>query len=76
MLQWLYVYVVRVYSKCFICFKRMLQVFYLDVAYFPMAMLQSMFQIFDLFQTYVAIVSSEYYKSRSGCRVIERGRES
>jgi hypothetical protein len=29
MLQWLYTYVL---SVCFICFKNMLQVFYLDVA--------------------------------------------
>jgi DNA-directed RNA polymerase subunit N (RpoN/RPB10) len=33
MLQWLYAYVVSVCFKCFSCFKRMLQVFYLDVAY-------------------------------------------
>ena len=33
MLQWLYTYVSTVCSNCFICFGRMLQVFYLDVAY-------------------------------------------
>ena len=33
MLQWLYTYVAIVCSKCFICFRRILQVFYLDVAY-------------------------------------------
>jgi hypothetical protein len=33
MLHWLYTYVASVCLKCFIYFKRMLQVFYLDVAY-------------------------------------------
>ena len=33
-------HVARVWSKCFICFRRMLQVFYLDVAYVAMVMLQ------------------------------------
>ena len=32
MLQWLYVYVSSVCSNCFICFRRILQVFYVDVA--------------------------------------------
>jgi hypothetical protein len=32
MLQWLYTYVSSVCSKYFICFRRTLQVFYLDVA--------------------------------------------
>jgi hypothetical protein len=36
MLHWLYTYVVSVCFKCFICFKRILQVFYLDVAYVAM----------------------------------------
>jgi hypothetical protein len=40
-LQWLYTCVARVCSKCFICFGRMLQVFYQDVAYTAMAMLQT-----------------------------------
>jgi hypothetical protein len=34
------------------------------------------FKMFHLFQTYVAIVLSECCKSRFGCRVVERGRES
>jgi hypothetical protein len=33
MLQWLCTYVARVCSKCFIRFRRMIQVFYLDVVY-------------------------------------------
>ena len=66
MLQWLYTYGARVCSKCFICFRRMLQVFDLDVAYVAMTMLQM----------YVATVLSECYKNRSGCRVVKRGRES
>jgi predicted DsbA family dithiol-disulfide isomerase len=32
MLQWLYTYVSSVCSDCFICFRRMSQVFHLDVA--------------------------------------------
>jgi hypothetical protein len=36
MLQWLYTYVANVCFKCN-CFKRMLQVFYLDVAYVALA---------------------------------------
>ena len=37
MLHWLYTYVAIVYFKYFSCFKRMLQVFYLDVAYVAVA---------------------------------------
>jgi hypothetical protein len=33
MLQWLCMYAVSVCSKCFTCFRPMLQVFHLDVAY-------------------------------------------
>jgi hypothetical protein len=33
MLHWLYTYVASVCFKCFNCFKRMLQMFCLDVAY-------------------------------------------
>jgi hypothetical protein len=29
-----------------------------------------------IFQTYVAIVLAKYCKNRSGCKVVERGRES
>jgi hypothetical protein len=47
MLQWLYTYVARVCSKCFICFRHMLQIYV---------------QMFDLFEMYVAIVSSECCK--------------
>jgi hypothetical protein len=44
----------------------MLQLFHLSVAKVDL----------DVGLTYVVIVSSEYCKSRSGCRVVERGRES
>jgi hypothetical protein len=37
MLQWIYAYVASVCSKCFTYFIRMLQVFYLDVAYVAVA---------------------------------------
>jgi hypothetical protein len=33
MLQWLYIYVASVCFRCFSCFRSILQVFYLDVAY-------------------------------------------
>jgi hypothetical protein len=52
MLQWLYMYVASVYSKCFIYFRHMLQVFYLKVAYVAVAIhicCKHMFQIFHLF---------------------------
>ena len=47
--------------KCFSCFKRMLQVFYLDVTYVAMAIhicCKCMFRMFQLFQTYVVGVLS------------------
>jgi hypothetical protein len=37
MLQGLYTYVASVCFKCFCCFKRTLEVFYLDVAYVALA---------------------------------------
>jgi hypothetical protein len=63
MLQWLYTYVVNVCFKCFSFFKSMLQVFYLDVAYVAVAIHicdTRMFQMFHLFQTYVATSASCY----------------
>jgi hypothetical protein len=54
-------YVASVYFKCFSCFKSMLQVFYLNVAYIAMAIdvcCKCMFQMFQLFETYVASVLS------------------
>ena len=61
--------------KCFKCFRLTLQVFHLnvakvdlDVAYVAMAMhacFKRIFQVFCLFQTYVASFSSKYFKSRS-----------
>jgi hypothetical protein len=56
MLQWLYTYVASVYSKCFIHFGCMLQVFCLDVAYVVVTIYiccKHMFQMFHLLQMYV-----------------------
>jgi hypothetical protein len=47
--------VTSVCSKYFICFRRMLQAFWLDVAYVSHIYCKSMFQMFHLFQSYVAI---------------------
>jgi hypothetical protein len=72
MLQWLYMYVTSICSKCFICFfRRMLQASvsnvssafsdvcckctYLDVAYVSHICCKSIFEMFQLFQSYVAI---------------------
>ena len=58
MLQWLYKHVA---SACFICLGRMLQVFYLDVAYVLVALYiccKRVFKMFHLFQTYVASILS------------------
>ena len=49
--------------KCFGCFKHMLQVFYLDIAYVALAIhvcCKCLFQIFQLFQTYVAVLIHIY----------------
>jgi hypothetical protein len=59
MFQWLYTYVANVYSKYFICFRRMLQVFYVNVAYVAVAIhicCKRMLQMFHIFQTYVVEV--------------------
>jgi hypothetical protein len=63
-LDWEAAYVASVLKVCckrlfkmLICFKRILQVFYLDVAYVTVAIhicCKRMFQIFHLFQSYVA----------------------
>jgi hypothetical protein len=54
MLQVFQRYVVSVYSKCFICFKRMLQVFYLDVAY--CSGYTHILQVFVLNVSFVSVV--------------------
>jgi hypothetical protein len=57
MLQVFQRYVASDYSKCFICFRRMLQVFYLDVAYVAVAIhiyCKCLFQMFHLFRSHVA----------------------
>jgi hypothetical protein len=46
MLQWLYMYVARI---CFIGFRRMLQVFYLDVAYVSVAIYICCKRLFKMF---------------------------
>jgi len=66
---------IRMFRACFRCFKLMLQVFHLnvakvdlDVAYVVVvihACFKRIFQVFCLFQTYVASFSSKYFKSRS-----------
>jgi hypothetical protein len=76
MLLWLYTYISSVSFKCFTYFRLMLQVFYLNdvkvdliVAYVAMNIhvcFKRMLQVFHLFQTYVASVSSRCFKSRSG----------
>jgi hypothetical protein len=68
MLQWLYTYVVRVCSKCFICFKRILQMFYQNITYVAMAMLQM--YVPDVLSECCKSIS-EYCNSRSGCRWCE-----
>jgi hypothetical protein len=43
-------------SKCFVYFRRMLQVFFnLDVAYVSHICCKSMFQMFQLFHSYVVV---------------------
>ena len=65
-------YVASVLSICFICcngYTRMLQVFYLDVAYVAVAIhicCKRLFKKFHLFQTYVASVYLGYYICCSG----------
>jgi hypothetical protein len=56
MLQVFQRYVARVYSKCLIYFRCMLQVFYLDVAYVAVAIhicWKRMLHMFHLFQLYM-----------------------
>jgi hypothetical protein len=55
MLQVFQRHVARVRSKCFICFHLFIAIFfYLDVAYVSHICCNSMFQMFQLFQSYVA----------------------
>jgi hypothetical protein len=68
MLQWLYTYVSSVCSKCFTCFRRILQVFDLDIAKADLDVAYvcngytHILQVYVLnilfFHTYVASVSS------------------
>jgi hypothetical protein len=43
-------------SKCFTCFRPMLQLFHMNVAYVSDICCKRLFKIFHLFQTYVASV--------------------
>ena len=71
--------VFKCFAGVFKCFRDMLQVLYIDVAkvdryvaHIVMAILicfKCMFQMFHLFQTYVASVLSRYCKSTSGYRI-------
>jgi hypothetical protein len=72
-------YIASVCFKCFICLKGVLQVFHIDVAkvdqdvaHVAMAIhvcFKCRFQMFHLFQTYVASVLSGCCKSTSGCYI-------
>jgi hypothetical protein len=69
-----HMYVASVYSKCFICFRCILQVFYLDVAYIAVAIhicCKHMFQIFHLLQSYV-VASVSCCKCRPSSLVLTR----
>jgi hypothetical protein len=59
MLQWLYMYVASVCSKCFTYFGHMLQVFYLDVVICCSGYTH-------MLQTYVSIVSSSFNMLQQG----------
>jgi hypothetical protein len=53
MLQWLYTYVSSVCSKYFVRSRRMLQMFYLDVAKVDVHVAIICFMCFQVFHTYV-----------------------
>jgi hypothetical protein len=69
MLHWLYTYVANVCFKCFSCFKRTLQVFYLDVTYvaLPIHMLQE-------YVVNVSSVSDVCCSKCFSCNMSARGR--
>jgi hypothetical protein len=54
--QWLYTYVARVYSKYFICFRFILFIWMLHILQWLYTCCNHVFQMFHLFQTYVAEV--------------------
>jgi hypothetical protein len=58
MLQWLYTYVVCVYSKCSSSLRRMLHVFYLGVAYVSHLRCKCFNRMLHMFHTHVTSVSS------------------
>jgi hypothetical protein len=74
MLYMFHIYITSISSGCCIYFTRTLQAFYLDITLHMFAMATHVFlqcfirmlQVFQLFWTYVASVSSIYCKSRSG----------
>ena len=55
MLQWLYIYVSSLGSKCFICFRRMVQVLHLDVTKVDLD-IAYICKYFKYFHTYVISV--------------------
>ena len=70
-------YVASLYFTCFMCFRRLFQMFHLDVSKVDLglahiaaatdACFKHMFQVFHLFQTYVVNISSKCFKSTSRC---------
>jgi hypothetical protein len=55
MLQVFQRHVASDYSKCFICFRRMLQTFFIRMLQMFRTCCKSMFQMFQLFYSYVAV---------------------
>jgi len=71
MFQWLYTYVATIYSKCFICFRRMLQVFYLDVAYVAVAI-----HMLQAYVANIAPISDVYCRSASSGNISRCGKRA
>jgi hypothetical protein len=72
MLQWQYMHIASLCFKCFRWLRCIFQVFHLNVAYVTMAIhvcSKRMFWVFQMFQIYVAHLSSECCKSRSKCYI-------
>jgi len=67
----IYIYVARVYLKCFICFRRMLQVFYLDVAYVAVAI-----HMLQAYVANIAPISDVYCRSASSDNISRCGKRA
>jgi hypothetical protein len=63
-------YVANLYFKYFSCFRRMFQVFHLDVAYVAMAIHACFKHMFHTFSDYIISVSSWCCKSGSKCCIV------